>query len=218
MVCVCLAEPDSAVCIELMKKEKLIEIRLDMVDYTLDEISRVFAVPGILKVATCRPAKLTSYERLDKLKAAIAAGANYVDIEIESEPRYRETLSEFAKANNCKVIISFHDYDKTPGLYDLLKVVEKAEYWKADVVKVACMVHDTRDAARLLALYNSTRIKVISFGMGEKGKFSRLASLMLGAEFTYAAAEKSEGTAPGQLTRKQFEQAFDALKKSGVTL
>ena len=47
--------------------------------------------------------------------------------------------------------------------------------------------------------------------MGEEGKLSRIITLLLGGFMTYAALDKQQATAPGQLTVKQLKEAIDKL-------
>ncbi|MDP4187390.1 MAG: type I 3-dehydroquinate dehydratase [Bacteroidota bacterium] len=209
MICISFCEPDFAKCLYQVKKEELAEIRLDLVDYSEEEIKQIFSC-GTKLIATCRAGKFTDEERKAKLVKAIESGAAYVDIELESTAGYRQYLMQVAKRHNCQVIISFHDFEKTPALFDLLKVIETASGWGADITKIACMVNDIKDVSRLLGLYNS-KGKIVAFGMGDKGQFSRVASLILGAEFTFAVLDESKQTAPGQLTKQQVEKALDFL-------
>ncbi len=48
--------------------------------------------------------------------------------------------------------------------------------------------------------------------MGEKGMITRVASVPLGAEFTFAAASEADVTAPGQLTADELQDIYKILK------
>ena len=58
-----------------------------------DEINTVFShsTPAI---ATCRPDKMGAKDQLERLTAAIKAGAAYVDIEIEAERKLEELANK----------------------------------------------------------------------------------------------------------------------------
>ena len=70
-------------------------------------------------IATCRPEGVTDAQRMELLKVAIDNGAAWVDIEIESDRAFTNELAAYAKAKGCKVIISYHDYNKTPSVIEL---------------------------------------------------------------------------------------------------
>jgi 3-dehydroquinate dehydratase type I len=80
----------------------------------------------------------------------------------------------------------------------------------ADIAKIACHVHSFTDCARILSLYQKKR-EIIAFGLGKMGTFTRIASLFLGAPFTYAALAPGKETADGQLDRQRLQTILDAL-------
>ena len=45
---------------------------------------------------------------------------------------------------------------------------------------------------------------MVIIGMGEQGVISRVAAPLLGAEFTFAAAETGQETAPGQISKDKL--------------
>ena len=69
------------------------------------------------------PEKSGTEERTEMLKIAIESGATYVDIEYEAPDDYRNDMIEFAHSHQCDVIISYHNYERTPELDELEKIV-----------------------------------------------------------------------------------------------
>ena len=84
---------------------------------------------------------------------------------------------------------------------------------KADIAKIACKAHSPEDAARLLALYSFGR-PLISIGMGDAGKITRIAAPLLGAPFTYASAEDAKKTAPGQIEAEKIDTIIKMIKEA----
>jgi 3-dehydroquinate dehydratase I len=207
MFCVCIAEPDFNKCLKIIEKEALAEIRIDLVGFSNDQVKQLFGTSKGKLIATFREGKKSAAEREETLKIAIHSGAAFIDIEYEAAEGYRKRLVEAAKSKGCEVIISYHDFEKTPSQAELNQVIKTSESYGADIIKIACMVKGPKDMARLMALYDNPN-RIIAFGMGAEGKFSRIASLFLGAEFTYVSYEGSEGTAPGQLTRHALQDAY----------
>jgi len=204
MICVSIGEPDISKCLAQLDKFDTAEIRLDMTGFSEEEIGRVFRLKKKL-IATCRPGKYSDPERARMLKAAISAGAGYVDIEYECTPGFREEMVEFAHKNECDVIISYHNYDCTPEIDVLENIMNSCFAMGADVAKIATMVNVNRDNSKILSLYHAPG-RLVSIGMGELGKISRIISPFLGAEFTYASADDCDPTAPGQIKYSKLNE------------
>jgi 3-dehydroquinate dehydratase I len=211
MVCVAISEKNIHKCLELLDQVEMAEIRLDITGYNLDEIKTVFAHPAIT-VATCRPEKLGKKEQLQRLTVAIESGANYVDIEIEADEDIRKLLITNARKHNCKVIISYHNYDATPGLRELFKITDECFQLGADIAKLATFSKSKADNARLLSLYSHDK-PVVALGMGEKGKLTRIIAPLMGAEFTFAAMDDGQATAPGQITNSNMQSILRNLSQ-----
>lgn len=115
MICVSLAEKNTDKCLEALEKVEIAEIRIDLAELSDNDIRRIFSLRKKM-IATCRPGKYSAGESLGKLKIAIESGATFVDVEYEAPASYRDELIEFAHAHQCDVIISYHNYEKTPNL------------------------------------------------------------------------------------------------------
>jgi 3-dehydroquinate dehydratase-1 len=204
MICVSLAEKNTDVCLEVLAKVDMAEIRIDLAECSDEDIMKIFSARKKL-IATCRPGKYTLSERIHKLKLAIESGATFVDIEYEAEDDFRNELMEFAHARQCDVIISYHNYERTPELDELEKIMHKCFELGADIAKIATLVRVNRDNSKILSLYKAPG-RLVAIGMGQLGKISRIVAPFLGAEFTYAALTDDSITAPGQIS-------YDKLNK-----
>lgn len=211
MICVAISDKDYRKCIGLLTEVEMAEIRLDLTEFDDEAIDAVFA-QDVPLVATCRPDNMTEKDQYFKLRRAIEAGAAYVDIEIEAPDDQREAIIEVAKKHECKVIISYHNYDKTPGMRELFAIVDECYEKGADVAKLATMILSKQDSANLLSLY-SVEKPIVAVGMGEQGKLSRVVAPLMGAEFTFAAEDGSEGTAPGQIAYSEMKQLLETINK-----
>ena len=54
---------------------------------------------------------------------------------------------------------------------------------------------------------------VVSLGMGELGKVTRIASLMLGAEFSFASQDDGAETAPGQIPYSTMKELVVEIER-----
>jgi 3-dehydroquinate dehydratase-1 len=189
------------------------EIRMDKMDLTTEDIRKIFSQPLTL-IATCRPGSLDEDTRKRFLITSIEAGATYVDIEVESDSKYKKEIVERARAKGCKVIISFHDYEKTPEAKELRYIAALCLSEGGDIAKIACKVNSERDNARLLGLLDIEGFekRLLVLGMGEKGKIARIVAPLLGSPFTFASYIKGKETAEGQIEKDRLEKIMRLLK------
>jgi 3-dehydroquinate dehydratase type I len=210
MICVSIAESDFARCRDALSTSDLAELRIDKTDFSKSEIQELFALPVDI-IATCRPGTKSEAQRESLLLTAISSGAAYVDIEVNADTDYFFKLSDKAKHNACKQIISYHNLEHTPQLAELEDILGHCFQKEADIAKVVCRVHSAADCARILSLYQKEG-NIIAFGLGKMGTFTRIASHFLGAPFTYAALAPGKETADGQLDRQRLKNILDALR------
>ncbi len=210
MICVSLAETTVEKCIDALRRIDFAEIRLDKMQVEIEDINKIFSYHPKL-IATCRAGTMDNSIRIKLLTSAIEAGAAFVDIEVESDAQFRIPILEKARSLGCQVIVSYHNFEKTPKKSNLEQIISQCFELGADVAKIACMVHSEKDNALLLGLLNEERSLVV-VGLGEKGKICRIAAPFLGSLFTYASLSKGKETAEGQLDWKTLQQIIQALK------
>jgi 3-dehydroquinate dehydratase I len=221
LICVSVAEPTAELCLEVLKGLDFAEVRIDAMHTTIEDMERIFSKPLTL-IATFMPVntavmtdRFVDYDTRKKfLMAAIEAGAKYVDIEIQSDSAYRKELIEKAKLNDCKVIISFHDFYSTPEKGNLEEIIDLCFNKGADIAKIACKVNSERDNLRLLGLLNNDNYqgRTIVIGMGIKGRITRVAAPLLGSPFTFASLSKGKETAEGQIEKDMLQKIMRLLK------
>lgn len=194
----------------------LIEIRLD----EFEEIDRLSDIVNWTKtplIATSRSLKEggkfkgSEEERKEILLNAAKAGFKYIDVEL-SMPLLQETIKELRKYD-VKIIISFHDFEKTPGIDKLKSILNQEVSYGADVCKIVTTAKKFEDNLTIFNFLNeeSKRVKLVSFAMGEYGKISRVLSPFFGSYFTFASLEKGRETAPGQLTVYELKSIYETL-------
>ena len=208
MICVSVGNGSPAEAKKILSRSGFIELRADLLQWKIDEYKEVI-LSGNKTVFTCRPGKYSESERLELFEMAACAGAKFIDIEIESEDSFLETIRNITGLYSTQLIISYHNYEMTPSIEILESKLNECYVADADVAKIACRVYSPADAARLLSLYNISGRKIV-LGMGKAGKITRIAAAVLGAEFTFASTGEGEGTAEGQLS---FDEMRDIIKK-----
>ena len=204
MICISLGNIDFDEALKLASEVQMMEFRADLLDWSAAQYEALFGlIPYSLY--TFRPGLKTEDERLEFYSFAVECGVNFIDVEIEASPEFIFDIRELIRNSKTDLILSYHNFEKTPDVTELTKIIENCYNAGADLVKIACMVNDQVEAANLLSLYQLPGRKVI-IGMGQKGKIVRLAAEHLGAEFSFASPGKAMGTAAGQMTWREMDK------------
>ena len=209
MICIALGSLTYEECLRAVQTLPFAEIRLDLLELSREQVAAIFAANANL-VATCRAGKFNDDERRALLLQAINNGAAYVDVEVDASDAFKDAVIQAAKARRTKIIISYHDFEKTPERAELEHLLRWCGEFTPDIIKIACMVHSARDNARLLGLLD-TDTPMIVVGMGEQGKISRVVSPLTGSVFTFASYAADKATAPGQLFKDDIEDIINRI-------
>jgi 3-dehydroquinate dehydratase type I len=152
-------------------------------------------------------------KRLGLLQEAIELGADYIDVELTTERSlFRDLLRN---KRGTQVILSFHDFRRTPSLKKLQRLLGQMVRLEADVIKIVSFARSWEDNLTILSLIpfaKARKQEIVAFCMGEKGKVSRFFSPFLGAAWTYASLSGVKASAPGQLTVGEMKEIWEKLK------
>jgi 3-dehydroquinate dehydratase type I len=155
----------------------------------------------------------TEGDRVALLEKAVSLGCDYVDLEIRTDENLRVELQQEIGAcqGKTRLILSYHNFEKTPGLKDLRNKMEEGHRAGADIIKIVPYAQRMEDNLKVLALipYAQKRgLKIITFCMGASGKISRVMAPLLGSYLSYASLTKGEESAPGQMTVGEMKKNF----------
>ncbi|MFD2444934.1 type I 3-dehydroquinate dehydratase [Bacillus sp. CGMCC 1.16607] len=148
-------------------------------------------------------------------KAMIETGqVDLIDVELFSNAA--NDLIELAHTNGVFVIISNHDFEKTPSKEEIVSRLRKAQEMGGDLPKIAVMPQSTAD---ILTLLEATHIMyeqyadrpIITMSMTGKGVISRLAGEIFGSAITFGAAKKA--SAPGQVEVAELRETINLIHK-----
>ncbi|MEQ8197172.1 MAG: type I 3-dehydroquinate dehydratase [Clostridiaceae bacterium] len=151
-------------------------------------------------------------------KAAAETGiVEIIDVELFNEEKDVKELVAAAHANNAAVIISNHDFGKTPAKEEIIARLCKAQELGGDIPKIAVMPNSVED---VLILLDATRIvkeqyadrPIITMSMAGKGVISRIAGELFGSALTFGAAKKV--SAPGQISVADLRKTLELLHKN----
>lgn len=193
-----------------------IEVRLDYLEKP-NQLADIANYSNTPLIATNRSIKCqgkfsgNESERKKILLDAAEKDFDYIDVEL-STPKLKNVINDLREIG-VKPIVSFHDFNGTPSLSQLKKILKRETEAEADVCKIVTTAKRVQDNLTALDFVSKAckTATVICFCMGELGKPSRLLSPLFGGFFTMAALERGRETASGQLTIQEMQIAYQAL-------
>ena len=221
-LCVPVVEANSARArshyIRAARKGLWAEVRLDYLEKP--DLRRLFrTLPGPV-IATNRPqaegGRWTGSEadRRALLEEALSFGVRALDVEFATDAAWRQEL--FARRGKTRLILSWHDFSRTPEDAELEDQFTKMLAEDADILKLVTQAATPADNLRLLALIPRALAagkEIIAFCMGPLGKWSRVATVFLGGFLTFAPFNPQQASAPGQITVSEFRRMWRMLRK-----
>lgn len=200
------------------KQADLIEIWLDHIkDINTQNIKEIVGKVKKPLIVVCKGKKEkgkwtgTEQDRIEILSQAAALGADFVDVGIHTDEKLLKKIVK-AKNKKTKIIVSYHNFAKTPSLKTLKNICEKALHKGAGVVKIATFAQtkvDNYSIFELLTWFSSSHAdkKIIALCMAKHGQISRVQGPAFGSFLTFAALQENKKSAPGQLTVAEIKKA-----------
>ena len=196
-----------------LKKSDYVEIRFDFLK--AEQIPQVLeTVKKDLKkiVCTLRPktegGKFAGKEkeRLSILKLIAEYNPFLLDIEFNTM-KQNKNLVKYLKTTKTKLLISEHDFKKTPSITELKRKLNQMSKVSSNV-KIVTTAKSTEDSTRVLQLYSKKEnINLIAFTMGNPGRVSRILSLYLGSPYIYVSL--GNPVAPGQFSLDEVKRIIN---------
>ncbi|WP_436903380.1 type I 3-dehydroquinate dehydratase [Halovenus halobia] len=155
-------------------------------------------------------------DRIDRLRRAVDQPAVAgVDVELAAVEQCQPVI-EAASEADVSVIVSAHDFERTPERSDLVSTLETAcEHGavgklavtaqnRADVLDLLSVTHDQTEAGNTVA----------TMAMGESGRHSRAVAPLYGSRIGYAPVDPADATAPGQYTLQRLRSLVEELSST----
>ena len=187
-----------------LKKSDYVEVRLDFLKK--EQIPKALEIikKDLNKiVCTLRPKteggrfEGNEKERISIIKLISEYNPYLLDIEYNTLKKNKE-LVKYLKSTKTKLLVSWHDFKKTPKNTELQNKIKQMSKFSRNV-KIVSTAKSTDDSTRMLGLYSKKgKNNLISFAMGDAGKISRILCLYLGSPYTYVSLGKA--VAPGQFS------------------
>jgi 3-dehydroquinate dehydratase-1 len=192
----------------LSNLDKVQEIS-EMVELRIDQIKNLTERDlKIIQERTKKNAILTCRTKNILLKA-LDLGFDYIDIDLDSVEKDNII---FPKNSKTKIIISFHDFQKTPSEEFLYKLISKMNEYHPNIIKIATLITKHSDNIKLLRLVLDNRItkNKIIIGMGKQGKITRILGPILGNYLTYASTDWGK-SAQGQIDIIKLKKIYKLI-------
>jgi 3-dehydroquinate dehydratase-1 len=224
MICIPVVAATQAEALQFIARSAcladILELRMDMLgDGNLSGLMTAVrsAAPAVQVLVTNRPRGTASAgeekERIAVLMEAVSRGADFVDVELATASTWIEKVRTAIGANQdrTRLIISHHDFLRTPPRQELVGLLNTAVHAGAQVTKIVTQARTQEDNLAILGLIPYARRRkwnIIAFCMGEQGKMSRVMGPLLGSLFTFAALAEGSESAPGQLNVRATRQIW----------
>ena len=184
------------------EKFEYLELRTDFIkNLTEQDVLEISNQTFNSNIFTCRRKdeggkwEKSEEERLNILNFAGSQDFDLIDIEYQTALENPDWFNEF---NLEKVLLSFHDFEKTSNLEEIFK---KMIQIPAKIYKIIPTAKTEKDCEKVYNLLNkfSKEYNLISFSMGEIGKKTRINGFKCG-NFAGYSAVNGKTSAPGQIS------------------
>ncbi len=208
----------------------LVEIRIDYFEQfedigavreILQTLNKIIVQPVIFTLRTAGEggeSEISKEKYREYLKQILATGmTDIIDVELfQGEELVKDIIRE-AHRFGIKVILSNHDFNKTPVKFEIIARLIKMQSLNADIAKIAVMPSTVDDLLTLLSATNEVNsqfgeIPIVTMSMGRTGILSRVAGQIFGSAITFGAVGPS--SAPGQLEAGELKVMLELLNRN----
>jgi 3-dehydroquinate dehydratase / shikimate dehydrogenase len=215
MICVPIVGPSMSKAREqitsAVEVADILEFRLDLIEnYELNALLDASSLPVIVTNRSKLDGgqfKGADEERVQALRDALNAGADYVDIEVSTP---REVLQSFLEESDpTHIILSYHDFSHTPE--DFNPLYETMCEMPGEIIKIVTYARDLNDNLKMFELLKRAKReqqKLIGLCMGNLGEISRILSPLFGGFLTFGSLETGQESAPGQMPAATLKDIY----------
>jgi 3-dehydroquinate dehydratase I len=209
----------------------IIEYRIDYLNFDTDAAQVAELGKKVAAAANGKPLILTfrtkaeggSKEISDKeygdlyLALIKAHFIDILDVEMFRQPSVVREVVAAAHAAGIKVVMSSHDFKKTPPTAEIVSRLREQDKMGADILKIAVMPHNAADVLKLLDATEQIRDQysrkpLLTMSMGGLGAVSRFSGQVFGSDLTFGMI--GEASAPGQVDAKSLRQVLDTINSA----
>lgn len=215
--------------------KRIVENQPDLIEWRIDFFTNFFAKDKLKKLAndlrkvlgntvlliTFRTKKEGGNQELSdtnyfKLYSYVVANelSDLIDVELFHDKTGISKLLQLAHAKGIFVIMSSHDFKKTPAKSEIITRLHLMAANGADIAKIAVMPQNVADVLNLLEAtyiaHKMLEIPLITMSMGDIGKISRISGQIFGSAVTFGAV--GQISALGQISLANLKQDIQDLE------
>lgn len=206
----------------------LLEYRIDYLNFATDPAKVAALGKQIVSVIHGKPLILTFRTRAEGGVKTISDRAyadlylalikdhfiDILDVEMFRQPALVKEIVSAAHKAGIKVVMSSHDFTKTPDTSVLVDRLRQQDAMGADILKIATMPHNPGDVLKLLTATSEIREKysqkpLLTMSMGGLGAITRLSGQVFGDDLTFGMI--GVPSAPGQVDVQAMHQVLDTI-------
>ncbi|ENU30022.1 catabolic 3-dehydroquinate dehydratase [Acinetobacter sp. CIP-A165] len=206
----------------------LAEFRIDLLDFAADTKQVIALGHELKKVLGNKPviATIRTHNEGGQLTISDADyGKTYqaylkqpfmdmLDVEMFRDQQIVKNTVQLAHDKKVLIVMSNHDFKKTPSEDEIVKRLLKQDELGADILKIAVMPQNKQDVFTLmnatLKVSQLSNKPLLTMSMGKLGTISRIATANMGGSFSFGMI--GEASAPGQIDVTQLKQLLKTVQ------
>ena len=139
---------------------------------------------------------------------------DWLDVEMFRDQKLVSEIVQKAHQKKVLVVMSNHDFQKTPSQDEIEKRLLKQDQMGADVLKIAVMPKSKQDVFTLmnatLKVSQQTTQPLLTMSMGQLGTISRVATANMGGSYSFGMI--GQASAPGQIDVTKLKQILQTVQ------
>ncbi|EXI35663.1 3-dehydroquinate dehydratase [Acinetobacter baumannii] len=139
---------------------------------------------------------------------------DWLDVEMFRDQKVVSEIVQKAHQKKVLVVMSNHDFQKTPSQDEIEKRLLKQDQMGADVLKIAVMPKSKQDVFTLmnatLKVSQQTTKPLLTMSMGQLGTISRVATANMGGSYSFGMI--GQASAPGQIDVAKLKQILQTVQ------
>ncbi|MPN43695.1 3-dehydroquinate dehydratase [bioreactor metagenome] len=185
----------------------------------LSELRKILGeLPLLFTFRTTREGGKKDLETIDYIelnKAAVTTDMiDLIDVEAFTGDDFVQSVITEAHKHKVLVIVSNHDFEKTPSKEEIISRLRLMQRLGADISKIAVMPSCLEDVLTLLTATVEMNEKyaegpIITMSMSKLGSISRISGEYFGSAITFGSAKKA--SAPGQMEAKDLNEILGII-------
>lgn len=139
---------------------------------------------------------------------------DWLDVEMFRDQKVVSEIVQKAHQKKVLIVMSNHDFQKTPSQDEIEKHLLKQDQMGADILKIAVMPKSKQDVFTLmnatLKVSQQTTKPLLTMSMGQLGTISRVATANMGGSYSFGMI--GQASAPGQIDVTKLKQILQTVQ------